>query len=562
MRRDLSSGKAVVKSEGKSCYRVKRQRASKANKSKPPAAEESISSGTSGRSPTPPASSFEPQTALTATTEIVRRLPHVPLQQSSTIPYQLAHVNDTTRFIQYILTDIRSHVCNVFTRLPNWQHSQATKIGLIKAYDYLSYDHFVIAMDAFVKNEHRNGGEILRRAFLEVEDAIQTDYSSTFYFLFIDLPDLFLHYNRHDILTILLGHIKRLTGSAHLRDKISGTGFAALHALAETDPAHLQHYITTASALWCDLLSELRGPRDRSALLAKRNFLRHARGANTAYRVGQLWDDYTILMSEVQKQFGPGHDMSRHMEDVILSTQMIHDFFVDGFVSQNERLIQGVEDKYRVVKPHTLNPPLPPALPSTSPTINHAVGSLPPTTATTPTTTRSLSSSPVTNNPIIIRDNVTIMSPPNDRINNDRENSNMVPVDAWDVLDRSIRSNCYHRLAYFFSRQDPDPHRALYYTRKAAEGWRYSFWQLEAETALVWAGRHFEAESLRRCRLEAQYFRKLPESGQMIAPGHNMTHALPIGRENEINTGLMGGGALMIDESLFVSSTPSNTILG
>lgn len=560
MRRDLSSGKAVVKSEGKSCYRVKRQRANKTNKSKPPAAEESISSDTSGRSSTPPASSFEPQTALTTTTEIVRRSPHVPPQQSPTIPCQLAHVNDTTRFIQSILTDIRSHVCNVFTRLPNWQHSRATKIGLIKAYDYLSYDHFVIAMDAFVKNEHSNGGEILRRAFLEVEDAIQTDYSSTFYFLFIDLPDLFLHYNRHDILTILLGHIKRLTGSARLRDKISGTGFAALHALAETDPSHLQHYITTASALWCDLLSELRGPRDRSTLLAKRNFLRHARGANTAYRVGQLWDDYTILMSEVQKQFGPGHDMSRHMEDVILSTQMIHDYFVDGFLNQNERLIQSVEDKYRVVEPHT-HPPLPPALSSTtSPTMNHTVDSLPPATTTTATITRSLSSSPVTNSPIIIRDNATIIPPPNDIINNDRENSNMISVDAWDVLDRSIRSNCYHRLAYFFSNQGADPHRALYYTRKAGEGWQYSFWQLEAETALVWAGRHFEAESLRRCRLEAQYFRKLPESGQMIAPGHIIPHALPVGQGNGINPGLMSCGALGIDESLFVSSSPSSTI--
>lgn len=453
------------------------------------------------------------------------------------MPYQLGHVNDTTRYVQSILTDIRSHVCNVFTHQPNWHNSRATKIGLIKAYDYLSYDHFNIAMDAFVKNEHSNGGEILRKAFLEVEDAIQTDYSSTFYFLFIDLPDLFLHYNRHDILTILLGHIKRLSGSVRLRDKISGTGFAALHALAETDPSFLQHYITTASALWCDLLSELRGPRDRSTLLAKRNYLRHARGANTAYRVGQLWDDYTILLDGVHKQFGVGHDMSRHMEDVVLSTQVIHDYFVEDFVGQNERLIQSVENKYRILESSTQ--PAPPIL---SPTAAIPATSMPPgarddTTIMPPTTDPMVSLH-------------TAMSP-SDTVDMVSPSDHVIPIEAWDVLDRNIRSNCYHRLAYYFSNQIGDARRALYFTRRASEGWRYVFWQLEAESALLWAGRHFEAESLRRCRLEAQYFGKLPESGQMIAAGPLM---------NRQSMGL--SSAMGIDESLFVSSWTPNINMG
>lgn len=484
-----------------------------------------------------------------------------------TLPYQLAHLNDTTRFVQSILTDIRSHVCNVFTLQPNWQHSQATKIGLIKAYDYLSYDHFTIAMDAFVKNEHSNGGEILRQAFLEVEDAIQTDYSSTFYFLFIDLPDLFLHYNRHDILTILLGHIKKLTGSVRLRDKISGTGFAALHALAENDPSFLQHYITTASALWCDLLSQLRGPRDRSTLLAKRNYLRHARGANTAYLVGQLWEDYTVLMDEVQKQFGPGHDMSRHMEDVVLSTQMIHDYFVEGFVDQNRRLIRSVEAKYRVVEPHT---PTTTTFSSTTPTplkatssINEPTSLLPTNLARSLSSSSNLSPSPAACNPILVHDNNIITppapasAPPNSLdANIDNSHHRIAPVELWDVLERNIRSNCYHRLAYFFSHQVGDPGRALYYAGKAGEGWRYPrFWQLEAESALVWAGRHFEAESLRRCRLEAQYFRKLPETGEMMGAGQ-ARGLVGMGPGPGPGLGLGLGGAMGIDERIFVSSSP------
>lgn len=486
------------------------------------------------------------------TTTVVRRPSPVP-HQRPTLPYHLAHFNDTTRFIQSILADIRSHVCNVFTLQPNWQYSQTTKIGLIKAYDYLSYDHFTIAMDAFVKNEHSNGGEILRQAFLEVEDAIQTDYSSTFYFLFIDLPDLFLHYNRHDILTILLGHIKRLTGSVRLRDKISGTGFAALHALAESDPSALQHYITNASALWCDLLSELRGPRDRSTLLAKRNYLRHARGANTAYRVGQLWRDYTVLMDEVQAQFGPEHSMSRHMKDVVLSTQMIHDYFVDGFVEQNERLIQSVEAKYWVGEPHATHPS---TISSTTPTPLRAASSTNGTTVLLPTDSATsladgpdLPSNPATNNPLLVHDNRIITPPPPPPpipldANIDHSHHSIIPIESWDVLERNIRSNCYNRLAYFFSHQVGDAGRALYYTDKAGEGWRCPrFWQLEAESALVWAGRLFEAESLRRCRLEAQYFRKLPETGEMMAASQ---------ARGLVGLGL---GAMGIDERLFASSS-------
>lgn len=391
---------------------------------------------------------------------------------------QLAHANDMTRCMQSVLTDIRSHVYEVISRKPDWHLSRTSKVGLINAYDYTSYDQFVVAMDAFLKNEHTNGGEILRQAFLEVEEAIQTDYSCTFYFFFIDLPDLFLHYGRHDILTILLGHIKRLTGAVGLRDKIPGTGLASLHALAETDPAFLRHYIATASGLWCDLLAELRGPYDRSTLLARRNWLRHDRSADHRQRVGRLCDDYVGLLDDVHAQYGQRHDMSLHMEDVCLSLQMSHDFFVDNFVAQNDTLARSVERKYRVA-PAPLSP----------------------------------STDAICNVP------TTFSTPPNQRVVDlGDDEAAVLPLETWDVLDRNIRSNCYHRLSYFFHVHG-DHTRSRHYIAKAVEGWRGEFWQLEAEGTLMAAGRLFEAESLRRCRLEAQYFRKLPENDKLLV-GH------------------------------------------
>lgn len=364
--------------------------------------------------------------------------------------------------MQSVLTDIRNHVYSFFSRKPEWQKSPGT--GLISAYNYAFYDSFRIAMDSFVKNEHFNGGGILRQAFVEVEEALQTDYSSTFYFFFIDLPDLFLHYGRHDIFVILLAHINRLT-AVGLRDKIIGAGFASLHALAESNPAFLRHYIGCASGLWCDLLSELRGPRDRSTLLARRNHIRHAHFTDPP-KVKALCDDYDHLLGEVKKHWGPGHTASRHLEDVILLTQLNYDHFTDDFAERNERLIEDVGRKYQLTTSETSSPITPISIESTS---NAGDGKF-----------------------------------------------ETLPLEAWDILDRNIRSNCYHRLACY-STHEGDAPRAAFCNAKAREGWKTDFWQLEVEATLVSAGRLFEAETLRRCRLEAQYFGKLLENDWTVA---------------------------------------------
>lgn len=393
---------------------------------------------------------------------IVRRPPGPPQSITS---YQIAHANDSSRYVQAILSDIRGHVYSFFSRKPDWQRSPGT--GLISAYNYSFYDSFRIALDSFLKNEHFNGGEILRQAFVEAEEAIQTDYSSTFYFFFIDLPDLFLHYGRHDIFVILLQHINRLT-AVSLRDKIVGAGFASLHALARSNPSHLRHYIAAASGLWCDLLGELRGPSDRSTLLARRNHIRHSvGGAADGRRVRALCDDYDRLLGEVKDRWGAGHNASRHLEDVILLTQLNYGHFMEGFAERNERLIEDVGRKYQLASSATASPVAPVSLESHKSSAGDG-------------------------------------------------KFETLPLEAWDIIDRNIRSNCYYRLSCYHIHQG-GVDRASVCSRKAREGWKTGYWQLEVEGALIDAGRLFEADTLRRCRLEAQYFKKLPENDWSIA---------------------------------------------
>lgn len=476
MRTDLSSGKAIVKSQGKSCYRIKRQRGAKSGPSNNLAKTTTEPSVSLAKSPPPTSTSTSPPAtpgAPGATTELILS-PSVHNHPPNMVQ-QLTHLNDTARCMQHVLSDIRSHVYEVMSLQPDWQQSRTSKVGLISGNDYSSYDHFVLAMDSFLRNEHTSGGEILRQAFLKVEEAITTDYSCIFYFFFIDLPDLFLQYGRHDILNILLGHVKRLTGAVGLRERIPGVGLAGLHTLVETDPASLRHYISAASSMWCDLLSDLRGPRDRSTLLSRRNCLRHDRGADYRHRVRRLCEDYDLLLDEVREQYGEGHDMSSHMEDVSLSVQMSHDFFMDNFVVQNETLINNVEAKYRAV--------LPPIISELDTSFGHV--------------------------PFPGQAGDVDVPDPSSAV------TTMLPLGKWDVLDRTIRSNCYHRLSSYFHLQG-DLDRSFRYGRKACEGWRGNFWQLESEMALMAAGRRFEAEALRRVRLEQQYFGKLPNNYKLL----------------------------------------------
>lgn len=499
MRRDISSGKAVEKSAGKSCHRIKRQRGSKAVKGK----SSSQASRSLEDSAVLPGNTVVTIPITTTTTIPTNRKPSGP--QLSISSYQIAHANDSSRFVQAILSDIRGHVYSFFHQKPDWQKSPGT--SLIAAYNYAFYDSFRIALDSFLKNEHFNGGEILRQAFVEVEGAIQTDYSSTFYFFFIDLPDLFTYYGRHDILVILLQHINRLT-AVSLRGKIIGAGFAGLHGLARSDPASLRHYVAAASGLWCDLLQELRGPSDRSTLLARRNHIRHARCCGDQARVRDLCDDYDRLLGEVRNRWGASHNASRHLEDVILLTQLNYGFFTDGFVGRNEKLIEEVGRKYQLASSSS-------SFSSPSPSIAGAGVGAGADAGTSTSVAASEDYQPVTP--------VSIESGSYNGVGDGKFKT--LPLEAWDLLDRNIRSNCYHRLACYYAHQarigsggvDANQEVVSLYSRKAREGWKTNFWQLEVEVALVAAGRLFEAETLRRCRLEAQYFRKLPENDWVAA---------------------------------------------
>lgn len=141
MRRDVSSGKTVVRSQGKSCYRIKHPKP-KGRLAKIPSGSEAKQSPAQSTSDIPlgdpnvtPTSTTPEVPVMTSGSDTASPATGIAQQSASPIivPKQMAHVNDTMRFLQSILTEIRSHVCEV-SRKPEWNLGQMSKVNLIRGY--------------------------------------------------------------------------------------------------------------------------------------------------------------------------------------------------------------------------------------------------------------------------------------------------------------------------------------------------------------------------------------------------------------------------------------------
>lgn len=174
------------------------------------------------------------------------------------------------------------------------------------------------------------------------------------------------------------------------------------------------------------------------------------------------------MIASVHARLGSEHPMTRHLDEAVLSAQLYHDYFLESFVTDNERLIRSLEAKY-----------------STCVVLGDLSG-----------------------------EEFTVIQQ---------------PLDTWDVFDRHLRSTCHARLAYF-QQLAGNTRQALAYGQRAREGWAsIGFWHREAEAALVNAGRYQEADAIGRLRLEGQYYGKLPENDEMILPDAAVRHPTVFG---------------------------------
>lgn len=326
MQRELQAGRQVHKPAGKSCRRLPR-------------------SARSGRQQSRQQQQQQQQQRLDKALDSSDRLeavtPTLTRRETRMVP-GLPHANSTQLCIERVLCEVRNHVL--------WFHEQKTEwkttpgVDLIQVYNYRAYDTFRSAFDHFIRNEHMVGGEILRKAFLQVEDMMQTDYSGSFYCHFVELPDLLLHYNRVDVLLILLRHINKLA-PLKTRHKSLSHIFLLLQTIVQMDPAHLAQYVEASSLLWKNMLAHIRGEKDRTTLMAKRSYLRHAKAIDRG-KVESLVGEYDVLLAKALEHYGEWNITLRHMEDITLSVQHNHAIYLDDFVPRSENLVGRLRECY------------------------------------------------------------------------------------------------------------------------------------------------------------------------------------------------------------------------
>lgn len=315
--RELSSGRALQKPVGKSCRRMPR------------------SAKAAAQSRARQAQQFAEGLDADGSAVLVRR-------EQAFIP-QLNHANDAHMYIEKVLNEVRSHIHFFHAHKTEWKTTPG--VDLLQVYNYKAYDTFRTAFDSFAKNETESGGRMLRHAFLEVEEIMQADYSGSFYCLFVELPDLLLHYSRVDVLLILLKHINKLA-PFKTKNRSLAHIFLILQSIVHLDSEQLGHYVEAASLLWTNMLRQVRGEKDRSVLMAKRNYLRHSRTVD-ADRVATLVAEYDQLRQQAVAFFkGIWNNTLKHLEDITLGIQHNHGVYLENFEERCHLLSMRMAEPY------------------------------------------------------------------------------------------------------------------------------------------------------------------------------------------------------------------------
>jgi hypothetical protein len=259
--------------------------------------------------------------------------------------FTLNHGNDTSLRIEKVLSDLGSHIKAVYDPTSSWAKTQAYDV--LNAYDHYGlYDTFRLGLNEIDRGDLGAGFHVIGSAIPKVEETMQSDLSGSFYCLFIELSSLLLQEGRIDILKQLVGYIADFT-EIKLPNSSLHRIFTDLYRFIreEKEPSELRRCVTMASRLWTDSLTEQRGVRDRSTMIARRNYIRHA-GDESEYSVTQLISEYEGLHQEAVERYGAGHHLALHLEDVVLMTQHNYNVYQPDFEQRCRGMIASREAKY------------------------------------------------------------------------------------------------------------------------------------------------------------------------------------------------------------------------
>jgi len=202
---------------------------------------------------------------------------------------------------------------------PRWH--TATRFTKMGHYNPTMISHFLGALLQFQQGEFRQGGRLLRAAFLELEDVLADGHIASVWDCCIAAPQLALNHNRPDILLTFLRYLSALSAR-----KTPGHPLAhaskSLTLLFESTPniTAISSYTTLAWRLWTDTLSSLLGEDSISTLHTHRAYL-IIHPSPPPSLTASLLQKYSSLALKASSTLGESHTSTLAIEYDALLTQ-------------------------------------------------------------------------------------------------------------------------------------------------------------------------------------------------------------------------------------------------
>ncbi|KAK1758030.1 hypothetical protein QBC47DRAFT_294217 [Echria macrotheca] len=205
------------------------------------------------------------------------------------------------------------------------------------------------ALDHFSCSRPAEGGAVLRRAFLQIEDAIATGTDvQAIWDCCLAVPQLVLSTGWTDILLIFTRYLHRLTSVKIPPGHPLATIARSVWRMAQRDPSLLAHYVERGWKLWIDRVGRQRGAYDHVTIHLKRGYVI----LQTPEReiLATLIRDFGATVDQSLLAIGPEQTTARILELEQLLARMYLPLFTAESTQRAEAMLHGILD--RVVAQH------------------------------------------------------------------------------------------------------------------------------------------------------------------------------------------------------------------
>ncbi|KAK3331391.1 hypothetical protein B0H66DRAFT_469031 [Apodospora peruviana] len=251
---------------------------------------------------------------------------------------RLLYQNEDTFQVESTLNAYSSYISKWSERETPWRSS----LGF---HDVMSQENsilqnFSIALAHFGNARTSLGGEVLRRAFLQIEDAVATGFDiQAIWDCCLAVPQLVLHLGWTDILLIFTRYLHKLTIV-----KMAGHPIAMiarnLYELSHRDPEQLKLYIDKGWKLWIDMVGRVRGDHDHVTIHLKRGYVILMKPEQSI--VKNLLNDFGESVQKSLVEYGQFSTTQRILELEQLLVRMYIPLFSDESSDRARSMLSGV----------------------------------------------------------------------------------------------------------------------------------------------------------------------------------------------------------------------------